>query len=90
MYHVKPPVRWQFHDNGGGQADLQAKQELIRTSANTTISYRQNRAVIFDSKLLHASGRVDGFRRGYRHRRVNWTFLFGKPGDKCVAPERPR
>ena len=87
VYHVKPPVRWQFHDNGGGQADLQAKQELIRTSANTTISYRQNRAVIFDSKLLHASGRVDGFRRGYRHRRVNWTFLFGKPGDKCVAPE---
>ena len=46
--------------------------------------HRQNRCVIFDSELYHWTDRVN-FRRGYEHRRINLTFLYGHPGDKTCA-----
>jgi hypothetical protein len=51
---------------------------------NVTVPYRQNRAVIFDSALFHRSGRVS-FKPGYANRRINFTLLFGKQGDKCAS-----
>ena len=42
------------------------------------VPYKRNRAVIFDSSLLHETDRFR-FKRGYRHRRINLTLLFGLP-----------
>ncbi|CAN0254180.1 unnamed protein product, partial [Pylaiella littoralis] len=39
------------------------------------VPYRQNRVVVFDSRLLHASDKFR-FREGYENRRINLTFLF--------------
>jgi hypothetical protein len=54
--------------------------ELVagHASNNITVPYAQNRAVIFDSSLVH---KTDTFRfaKGYENRRINLTFLFGKP-----------
>lgn len=41
-----------------------------------TIPYRQNRAVIFDSDLFHASDEVRP-RPGYENPRINVTLLYG-------------
>ncbi len=40
------------------------------------VPYRQNRAVLFHSDLVHASDRVS-FREGHENRRINITMLFG-------------
>ena len=40
------------------------------------VRYRRNRAVIFDSDLLHETARYR-FGGGYRGRRINLTLLFG-------------
>jgi hypothetical protein len=45
---------------------------------STTIPYRSNRAIIFDSNLFHATDRMV-FRDGYRNRRINFTLLYGRP-----------
>ena len=41
------------------------------------VPYRQNRAVIFNSDLFHATAPLD-FKPGYANRRVNVTMLFGR------------
>ena len=42
------------------------------------VPYKRNRAVIFYSSLLHETDRFR-FKRGYLHRRINLTLLFGLP-----------
>ena len=42
------------------------------------VPYKRNRAVIFDSSLLHETDAFL-FKKGYRHRRINLTLLFGLP-----------
>ena len=44
---------------------------------NITVPYRYNRAVIFRSDMFHATDNFK-FKRGYKNRRINLTFLFGK------------
>ncbi|CBJ25538.1 conserved unknown protein [Ectocarpus siliculosus] len=46
-----------------------------------TVPYRQNRVVVFDSRLLHRSDKFL-FREGYENRRINLTFLFS-PVDEA-------
>jgi len=41
------------------------------------VPYRENRAVLFRSRLLHYSDRPD-FADGYEHHRINVTLLFGR------------
>ena len=50
--------------------------------------YKRNRAVIFDSSLLHETDRFR-FKRGYRHRRINLTLLFGLPRQPGWLPRQP-
>jgi hypothetical protein len=45
-------------------------------ATNVTIPYKQNRAVMFDSKRLHATDNYN-FKTGYENRRINLTLLFG-------------
>jgi hypothetical protein len=49
---------------------------VLRTRTHTTVHYRQNRLVLFDSSLFHCTDKVR-FRGGYKHSRINLTFLFG-------------
>ena len=48
--------------------------------APVRVPYRCNRAVIFDSSLIHESGGVC-FRSGYANRRINVTLLFGERAE---------
>jgi hypothetical protein len=41
------------------------------------IPHRQNRAVIFNSDLIHATDAIR-FKPGYENRRINITFLYGE------------
>ena len=40
-----------------------------------TIEYKENRAVIFNSKLFHTSDNYN-FKDSYQDRRINMTFLY--------------
>ena len=44
---------------------------------NYTIPYRRNRIVIFDSILWHMTDTMN-FKKGFKNRRINLTFLFGR------------
>lgn len=58
---------------------LGASGEIILASlSNVTVPFKQNRLVIFDSYLPHASD-VGPWRSGYENRRISLTFLFGEP-----------
>ena len=49
---------------------------FVRDSPNTTVPYRANRMVIFDSSLLHKTDDYR-FKGGYKNRRINLTLLWG-------------
>jgi len=44
------------------------------------VPYRENRAVLFESRLFHRSGVTD-FATGYENHRINLTLLFGRHTD---------
>ncbi|CAE8618996.1 unnamed protein product, partial [Polarella glacialis] len=50
------------------------------------VQYKQNRCVIFDSALYHATNKVR-FKKGFTNRRINLTFLAGFLKDTCAAAE---
>lgn len=70
-----PPDDWQIKDYDADQERIvtfleqQAGKRLI-------VAYRQNRAVIFRSRLFHASDSPK-FAPGYENRRMNLTLLYG-------------
>ena len=44
---------------------------------NLTVPYVQNRAIMFDSTYFHRTDDIN-FKPGYKNRRINVTFLYGK------------
>ncbi|MGV3523121.1 MAG: tetratricopeptide repeat protein [Candidatus Sericytochromatia bacterium] len=75
VYPVRAPLDWSFedynHDTDKALALIAQEQaEPIH------IPYRQNRAVIFDSRLFHATDRFQ-FSESYLMRRINVTLLYG-------------
>ena len=81
--------KWQFgdynradpsahsHPNGAVWAAEQ-QHPFLKDSTRPEVSYRQNRLTMFKSTLLHASDGAQTFRSGYKHRRINFTLLFGR------------
>ncbi|CAE8675328.1 unnamed protein product, partial [Polarella glacialis] len=53
-----------------------AFHEYAKNVKPLRVAYKQNRCVIFDSALLHATNKVR-FKKGFRNRRINLTFLAG-------------
>ena len=45
------------------------------------IPYQRNRMVLFDSSLVHQSSPMH-FKKGYKNKRINLTWLFGQPAWK--------
>ena len=86
---ARPPADWHasfLEYNAPNTSDPTFWADLNAQSGgvNITVPHRQNRCVIFDSELYHWTDRVN-FRRGYEHRRINLTFLYGHQGDKTCA-----
>ena len=76
VWDAVPPPEWEFRRANGDSAAIKAFLEGAGARA-TTVPYRENRAVVFDSNLFHKTDRID-FREGYEHRRINVTMLYGR------------
>jgi hypothetical protein len=78
VYDVDAPMHWDFDTYNG--SDM-IKPFLRRQQSRViTIPYRQNRAIIFNSDLFHATAAVS-FRPGYENHRINVTMLYGDRED---------
>ncbi|MGH8729268.1 MAG: tetratricopeptide repeat protein [Burkholderiales bacterium] len=75
LWDKEAPADWDFavYNN-----DVERIHEFLRASSAkaTTIPYRENRAVIFNSDLFHKTDDID-FADGYENRRINVTLLYG-------------
>ena len=76
IYDKPVPDDWRFEEYN--QSDLNIKEHLRKTNPKKIeIPYKQNRAVIFDSKFIHKSQNIN-FKEGYTNQRINITMLFDK------------
>lgn len=78
IYDVDAPMHWDF-DTYNGSDMIEPFLQRQRSRA-ITIPYRQNRAIIFNSDLFHATAAVS-FRPEYENHRVNVTMLYGDRED---------
>ncbi len=76
---VPPPAAWRVQ---GYDADMAATSAFLDRHAadSLVVPYRENRAVLFESRLFHRSGATN-FASGYENHRINLTLLFGRHAD---------
>ena len=77
LYPATAPAHWSAQRFAPREDEIRA--HLVAEGAKAIkVPYRENRAVLFDSSLLHES---DAFRfaEGYENRRINLTFVYGAP-----------
>jgi tetratricopeptide (TPR) repeat protein len=73
---VPPPAEWRLTGYGADKEEIAAF--MARHAGDTLIApYRENRAVLFESRLFHRSD-APLFASGYENRRINVTLLFGR------------
>jgi tetratricopeptide (TPR) repeat protein len=94
VYNVDAPLSWDFHTYNG-RPDIIKPFLRSKQSSTVNIPYRENRAILFNSDLFHATAQVR-FKPGYENRRVNITMLYGErefdvhhpnlSGCDCKAP----
>jgi Flp pilus assembly protein TadD len=70
-----PPADWEIKDYDADQARIVIFLEQ-KVGYNLAIPYRQNRAVLFRSRLFHHSDRPE-FTPEYENHRINLTLLYG-------------
>jgi tetratricopeptide (TPR) repeat protein len=75
VYRKEAPIAWDF------EAFNRQPEKLLTWVKSTgaerlRVPHRQNRAVIFNSNLVHQTDTLD-FHAGYENRRINITMLFG-------------
>lgn len=75
VYEVNAPLDWGF-DMYNSRPDLIHAFLHRHQARRRRIPYRENRALIFNSDLFHATEEVR-FRPGYENRRINVTMLYG-------------
>jgi tetratricopeptide (TPR) repeat protein len=84
---VPPPADWQMSDYEGDQERIVAFLEQ-NPHDRLKVPYRDNRAVLFESRLFHWSDMPE-FAPGYENNRINLTFLYGRhesqPGEQAVS-----
>ena len=75
VHRMPPPARWEINDYS---SDLIKIRNFLKKNDSETITvpYKQNRAVIFESRLFHESD-FTKFQPGYKNHRINLTILFG-------------
>lgn len=79
IWDKQAPLDWDF---AKFNADESAAYDFLAKSGSQPIKvpYRTNRAVIFDSNLLHKTDAIR-FAPGYENRRINVTMLYGRRGN---------
>lgn len=83
VYHCGAPLSMQHNEYNKGHAELtKYVKEHPKECPFTEVPYRANRAVIFDSNLIHETI-PSTFQSGFNKRRINLTFLFGSRGAQC-------
>tara|TARA_B100000780_G_C21117457_1_gene452261 strand:- start:161 stop:622 length:462 start_codon:yes stop_codon:yes gene_type:complete len=72
------PKHWTFQQMNQLGSNIDSIRSFLKetNSEKVVIPYKQNRAVIFHSRLFHESVKFN-FKKGYRNARINLTFLFG-------------
>jgi tetratricopeptide (TPR) repeat protein len=78
VYPAEAPSTWSFNEINNDY-DRMWKFITEQGAEPVNVPYRQNRAVIFNSDLFHATAPLR-FKPGYENRRVNVTMLFGNRG----------
>lgn len=75
-----PPEGWSLE---GYDADKTRIGAFVHEHATQVLQvpYRENRSVLFESRLFHWSD-APVFKEGYENHRINLTFLFGQKGGK--------
>lgn len=71
------PPSWDFNSYNFRSEELRKTALQASRGLVHRIPYRHNRAVLFDSRLVHETDNVN-FRYGYVNRRLNVTMLFGR------------
>lgn len=76
VYDVEAPGDWDFNTYNNDPGRI--RQFLAdHNSGKEVVPYGENRIVLFNSNLFHATDKIN-FRQGYENRRINVTMLFGK------------
>jgi hypothetical protein len=75
VYDVTAPLSWSF-STYNERPDLIESYLREHNARAIHIPYRENRAIVFNSDLFHATEPVQ-FRPEYEHRRINITMLYG-------------
>jgi len=75
VYDVPAPAHWTFADYNTNAAKMEAFLQQHDARARR-VPYRENRCVLFDSRLFHVTDEIR-FKAGYENRRVNVTLLYG-------------
>jgi tetratricopeptide (TPR) repeat protein len=70
-----PPAGWTIEDYDSDQPRIVAFLEQ-NAGSTLTVPYRENRAVLFRSRLFHHSDAPE-FAAGYENHRINMTLLYG-------------
>jgi tetratricopeptide (TPR) repeat protein len=84
---VRPPPEWKMKDYGGDRALIVAFLEQ-HVGERLVVPYRENRAVLFESRLFHYSD-APKFAEGYENHRINVTLLFGRDeGSHAISIAR--
>jgi Flp pilus assembly protein TadD len=76
---VPPPPEWQIKDYDDDKARIAEFLER-HASESLIVPYRENRAVLFESRLFHRSDAPE-FAAGYENHRINLTLLFGRAAN---------
>jgi tetratricopeptide (TPR) repeat protein len=87
VYRKEQPHDWDFQRINRLKDSPEVKAEVTNFLADAdtqTISYRNNRAVLFHSNLFHKSDSIR-FKDGFENRRTNITLLFGEHGSKRIS-----
>ena len=76
IYKHAPPDDWQI-TNYDDDSELIKSFMVDHKDQNIVIPYKENRAVLFNSRLFHGSN-APRFKSGYINHRINITMLFGQ------------
>ena len=77
LYAAKAPAHWSAERFAPREEDIRAHLDSLGAQP-IKVPYRANRAVLFDSSLLHESD-IFRFAEGYENRRINVTLVYGAP-----------
>lgn len=80
VWDKEAPADWDFQTYNNDEDAL--RRFIAESGAKPhVVPHRQNRAVIFNSDLIHRTDTIR-FREGYENRRINVTFLYGERGGR--------